>query len=91
MSNSLEAILAKYLTAKKLSGRTRKEYRSMAAKWDAWGKVNDVDDFDRTHVRDFLDWVHDQAAEAGGSNTTRRLRRPPMTMPEEQFEPPSFR
>ena len=35
MSNSLEVILAKYLTAKKLSGRTRKEYRSTVVKWDA--------------------------------------------------------
>ena len=37
MSNSVEVIAAKYLTAKKLSGGTRKEYNSTVTKWTAWG------------------------------------------------------
>ena len=37
MFNSVEAISAKYLTAKKLSGGTRKEYNSTVTKWTAWG------------------------------------------------------
>jgi hypothetical protein len=43
MSISLEAVSAKYLTAKKLSGGTRKEYKSTITKWIAWGKGVDVD------------------------------------------------
>jgi hypothetical protein len=37
MSISLEAASAKYLTAKKLSGGTRKEYKSTITKWIFWG------------------------------------------------------
>ena len=62
MSNSVEAISAKYLTAKKLSGGT---------KWTAWGNGVNVDEINRSHIRDFLDWVHNKAAEDGGSNPGR--------------------
>ena len=43
MSNSVETISVKYLTAKKLSGGTRKEYKSTVTKWTAWGNGVDVD------------------------------------------------
>ena len=80
MSNSVEAISAKYLTAKKLSGGTRKEYKSTVAKWTAWGNGVDVDQINRSHIRDVLDWVHDQAAKNGGSNpgpTANKVRESP--------------
>lgn len=44
MSISLEAVAAKYLTAKKLSGGTRKEYKSTITRWTAWGNGVDVDE-----------------------------------------------
>ena len=71
MSISLEAVSAKYLTAKKLSGGTRKEYKSTITKWTAWGNGVDVDQIDRSHIREFLDWVHEKAAQDGGSNPGR--------------------
>jgi hypothetical protein len=71
MSISLEAISVKYLTAKKLSGGTRKEYKSTVTKWIAWGNGVDVDQIEKTHVREFLDWVHEKASEDGGSNPGR--------------------
>lgn len=71
MSISLETVSAKYLTAKKLSGGTRKEYKSTITKWVAWGKGVDVDKIDRTHIREFLDWVLEKAAQDGGSNPGR--------------------
>ena len=71
MSNSFEAISAKYLAAKKLSGGTRKEYKSTVTKWTDWGKGVDVDQITRSNIRDFLDWVHEQAANNGGSNPGR--------------------
>jgi hypothetical protein len=71
MSISLEAVSAKYLTAKKLSGGTRKEYKSTITKWTAWGKGVDVDQISRSQLREFLDWVHEKAAQDGGSNPGR--------------------
>ncbi|MCS7468614.1 hypothetical protein NZK35_18325 [Stieleria sp. ICT_E10.1] len=71
MSNSVETISVKYLTTKKLSGGTRKEYKSTVTKWTAWGNGVDVDQINRSHIRDFLDWGHDKAAEDGGSNPGR--------------------
>ena len=75
MSNSVEAISVKYLTTKKLSGGTRKEYKSTVTKWTAWGNGVDVDQINRSHIRDFLDWVHEQAAENGGSHPGRTANR----------------
>ena len=71
MSNSVESISAKYLTAKKLSGGTRKEYKSTITKWTAGGNGVDVDEINRSHIRDFRNCVHDKPAEDGGSNPGR--------------------
>jgi hypothetical protein len=71
MSHSFESVAAKYLNSKKLSSGTCKEYRGTVAKWIAWGKGVDVDQIGRTHLRDFLDWVHVKAAADGGSNAGR--------------------
>ena len=71
MTISLETVVAKYLDAKKLSGGTRKEYKSTIAKWLAWEGRVDVDKIERAHIREFLDWVHEKAIEGGGSNPGR--------------------
>ena len=71
MSISLEKVAEKYLVARKLSDGTRKEYRSTVTKWLAWGQGGDVDQIERYHIRDFLDWVHDKATGGGGSNAGR--------------------
>jgi hypothetical protein len=71
MSHSFESVAVKYLNSKKLSSGTCKEYRGTVAKWIAWGKGVDVDQIGRTHLRDFLDWVHEKAAADGGSNAGR--------------------
>ena len=71
MSISLEKVAEKYLAAKKLSSGTCKEYRATVTKWIAWGKGVDVDQIERTHIREFLDWVHEKAASDGGSNAGR--------------------
>ena len=71
MSISLEKVAVKYLATKKLSSGTCKEYRATVTKWIAWGKGVDVDQIERTHIREFLDWVHEKAASDGGSNAGR--------------------
>ena len=80
MSISVETTAAKYLTSKKLSGGTRKEYKSTVTKWTAWGKGVNVDQINRSHIRDFLDWVHDQAAKNGGSNPARTANKARVTL-----------
>jgi hypothetical protein len=47
MPYTLESVAVKYLTAKKLSSGTCKEYRGTVAKWLAWGKGVDVDQIGR--------------------------------------------
>jgi hypothetical protein len=71
MAISLENVAEKYLVAKKLSAGTRKEYRATVTKWMAWGKGVDVDQLERHHLREFLDWVHEKASHDGGSNAGR--------------------
>ncbi len=71
MSISLEKVAVKYLTTKKLSSGTCKAYRATVTKWIAWGNGVDVDQIERTHIREFLDWVHEKAASDGGSNAGR--------------------
>ena len=63
MSITLPAVVEKYLGSKKLSSGTCKEYRATATKWLAWGKGVKLDRIERPHIREFLDWVHEQAKE----------------------------
>jgi len=71
MSIKLETVFIHYLKAKKLSGGTRKEYKSTLAKWLAWGKDIEIGSIERTHIREFIDWVHEKAVHDGGSNPGR--------------------
>ena len=80
MSIRLENVVEKYLTAKKLSAGTCKEYRATANKWVAWGKGAGVDQIGRREIREFLDWVHEKAAEDGGSNAGRTANKARETL-----------
>ena len=71
MSISLEKVACKYLATRKLSPGTRKEYRATVTKWIAWGNEVDVDQIERGHLREFLDWVFVKATNEGGSNPGR--------------------
>ncbi|MBL8851607.1 MAG: phage integrase N-terminal SAM-like domain-containing protein, partial [Planctomycetaceae bacterium] len=71
MSITLEKVAEKYLVAKSLADGTRKEYRSTVTNWVEWGQGVTVDQIERHHIRDYLDWVHEKAANDGGSNAGR--------------------
>ncbi|MEO1527618.1 MAG: hypothetical protein AAFX06_19485 [Planctomycetota bacterium] len=71
MSISLESVVTRYLAARKLSRGTQKEYRSTAAKWSKWEGRIAVDQIQRSHLRDFLDRVHTDAVNDGGTNAGR--------------------
>ena len=71
MSISLETVVAKYLEAEILSRGTRKEYKSTIAKRLGWEGCAGVAEIEGTHVREFLDWVHERAVKDGGSSPGR--------------------
>ncbi|MGD9856972.1 MAG: hypothetical protein AB7U20_18640 [Planctomycetaceae bacterium] len=71
MTHRLENVAEEDLASNKLSCGTCKEYRSTITKWIAWGRGVDVDQIGRVHLREFLDWVHEKAANDGGSNAGR--------------------
>ena len=71
MSISLENVAERYLTARKLSSGTQKEYRSTITKWTAWGQGVEVVQIGRAHLREFVDWVYQKASDDGGSNAGR--------------------
>ena len=64
-------LVSKYLVSEKLSSGTCKEYRATLTKWLAWGKGVDLDRIERSHIREFLDWVYEKAKQDGGTNTGR--------------------
>ena len=59
------------MRAKALSRATRKEYLSTIRKWDRWGGGIPVEQVARKDIREFLDWVYDQAVTGEGENPRR--------------------
>src|SRR6476469_5916396 len=54
---------AGYARAKGLSRGTRNEYTSTIRKWERWGGGGAIEQLRRKDVREFLDWVHEQAVQ----------------------------
>ena len=71
MPITLRDVVEKYLASKKLSSGTNKEYRGTVTKWLTWGNGVDLDQIERSHIREFLDWVHERAKDDGGTNAGR--------------------
>jgi len=60
-----------YARAKGLSRGTRNEYTSTIRKWERWGGGGPIEQLRRKDVREFLDWVHEQAIGDEGTNPGR--------------------
>jgi hypothetical protein len=60
-----------YFRAKALSRGTRNEYLTNLKKWDDWGAGPSIEQLRRRDVREFLDWVHEQAIKDQGTNPGR--------------------
>ena len=71
MPITLRDVVEKYLASKKLSSGTSKEYRGTVTKWLTWGNGVDLGQIERSHIREFLDWVHGRAKNDGGTNAGR--------------------
>jgi hypothetical protein len=71
MPTTLETATESYLRAKGLSRTTRNEYVSTLRKWQRSGGSIPVERLQCKDVREFLDWVYDQAVKGEGENPGR--------------------
>jgi site-specific recombinase XerD len=71
MPTTLKMAAESYLRAKALSRATRNEYLSTLRKWERWGGGIPVEQLARKDIREFLDWVYDQAVTGEGENPGR--------------------
>ena len=63
MPTSLEAVVSKYLRSGNPAQRTREEYATTLRKWKRWGRGVSLEELGRKEIRDFLDWVYEDAAD----------------------------
>jgi integrase len=71
MSTTFKSAAESYARAKGLSRGTRNEYTSTIRKWERWGGGGPIEQLRRKDVREFLDWVHEQALNDEGTNPGR--------------------
>jgi hypothetical protein len=71
MPTQLETALTSYFRAGNLAYGTRKEYLATLRKWNAWGGDVSIEKLTRHEIRDFLDWVHEQAVKKEQTNPGR--------------------
>ena len=71
MSTTFKSAAESYARAKGLSRGTRNEYTSTIRKWERWGGGSAIGQLRRKDVREFLDWVHEQAVKDEGTNPGR--------------------
>ena len=77
MPTNLEHAIDRYVSARGLSRGTRDEYRATLRKWTRWGGDVSIQELSRTNIREFLDWVYEQAISDEGTNpgrTTNKAR-----------------
>ena len=71
MPTNLESAVESYIRSRNLSSGTRDEYSSTLTKWKEWGGGAPIEELQRKHIREFLDWVHAQAVRQEGTNPGR--------------------
>ncbi len=77
MPTTLESVVTKYLRSGSPAQRTREEYSTTLRKWSRWSGVLPLESLGRKEIREFLDWVHEDATSREGSNpgrTTNKVR-----------------
>jgi hypothetical protein len=62
MPTTLESVVTKYLRSGSPAQRTREEYATTLRKWSRWGGAVPLERLGRKEIREFLDWVHEDAA-----------------------------
>ena len=61
MATTLESVVVKYLRSGNPAQRTREEYSTTLRKWTRWGGAVPLEKLGRKEIRDFLDWVNEDA------------------------------
>jgi site-specific recombinase XerD len=77
MPTKLESVVTKYLRSGSPAQRTREEYATTLRKWARWSGAVPLESLGRKEIREFLDWVYENAASREGSNpgrTTNKVR-----------------
>ena len=77
MPTTLESVITKYLRSGSPAQRTREEYNTTLRKWSRWSGAVPLERLGRKEIREFLDWVYEDAASREGSNpgrTTNKVR-----------------
>lgn len=71
MSTALQNAVESYARARNLSSGTRGEYAATVKKSTKWGHAIPIEQLTRKDLREFLDWVHEQAVAEEGANPGR--------------------
>ena len=71
MPTQLKTAVHNYLRAGNQAHGTRKGYLSTLRKWTRWGGGVPIEELTRPDIRDFLDWVYEQAVEREQTNPGR--------------------
>ena len=74
MPMTLETVVAKYLRSGNPAQRTREEYSTTLRKWARWGAGLPFEQLGRRDIREFLDWVYEDAAAQQGRTRCRSGR-----------------
>jgi len=68
MSTTLESAVAKYLRSGNPAQRTREEYSTTLRKWARSGNAIPIENLGRKEIREFLEWIYEDAAGRDGGN-----------------------
>ena len=68
MSTTLQSAVESYARARNLSRGTRNQYAATVRKWIIWGHSIPIQQLSRKDIREFLEWVHEQAVAEKGAN-----------------------
>ena len=71
MPTTLDAAITRYLRSGNPAHRTREEYSTTLKKWKRWGNGVPIDELGRKVLREFLDWVYEDAVARQGGNPGR--------------------
>lgn len=77
MPTTLESVVTKYLRSGSPAQRTWEEDNTTLRKWSRWSGVVPLESLGRKEIREFLDWVHEDATSREGRNpgrTTNKVR-----------------
>lgn len=71
MPTTLESVVTKYLRSGSPAQRTREEYATTLRKLSRWGGEASLEHLGRKEIREFLDWVHEDAVSREATNPGR--------------------